>query len=161
MSARIVDATAPRIVPPLDAVNTPFWTGGAHGQLLISYCAACDRWVHPPAATCEACGGPLVPTPVRGTGTLFTVTVNWHRYHPEVPPPYVIAIVELDEQRDLRLPTNIVNCDPDALECGLALRVLFERHGEVFVPVFEPDPDAPIHDAPARARSADQVVREK
>ena len=149
MSADIIDAWAPRILPPLDAVNTPFWTGGGRGELLISHCSACGRWVHPPAAACPWCTGPLVPEPVRGTGTLFTYTVNWHPYHPDVPPPYVIAIVELDEQTDLRLPTNIVRCDPDTLECGLPVRVLFERHGEVFVPVFEPVPDLPVSPTPS------------
>jgi uncharacterized OB-fold protein len=51
----------------------------------------------------------------------------------------VVAIVVLDEQDDLRLPTNIVGVDPDSLECGTRVRVAFERHGEIFVPVFSPD----------------------
>jgi uncharacterized OB-fold protein len=84
------------------------------------------------------CREPMTPMPVRGTGTLFTFTVNQHRYNPEVPPPYVIAVVELDEQSDLRLPTNIVHCEFDSLRCGLPVRVLFERHGSLFVPLFEP-----------------------
>jgi uncharacterized protein len=61
----------------------------------------------------------------------------------------VIAIVELDEQSDLRLPTNIVRCDPDALECGLPVRVLFERNGKVFVPVFEPVFEPPVSPTPS------------
>lgn len=145
MDANLIEATAPRILPPLDEANTAFWTGGAHGQLMISYCAACDRWVHPPALECPGCRGTLVPRAVRGTGTVFAYTVNWQQYHPDVAPPYVIAIVELDEQPDLRLPTNIVRCDFDALRCGLPVRVVFEQHGDVFVPVFEPADDAAAH----------------
>ena len=38
-----------------------------------------------------------------GAGTVFTFTVNGHPFNPAVPPPYVIAIVELVEQADLRL----------------------------------------------------------
>jgi len=75
---------------------------------------------------------------VSGNGTVFTFTVNLQPFHPEVPPPYVVAIVELDDQSDVRLPTNIVNCDPETLQCGTAVRVLFERYDQVFVPVFEP-----------------------
>ena len=138
MNANIIDSEAPRIIPPLDDVNTPFWTGGSNGELLISYCDRCERWVHPPAAKCAVCGAPLTPRPVRGTGTIFTYTVNRHQYHPDVPLPYVIAIVDLDEQSDLRLPTNIVRCDIETLQCGLPVRVVFERHGHVFVPLFEP-----------------------
>lgn len=138
MTGDLVEAEAPRILPHLDDVNTPFWTGGANGELLISYCTRCKRWIHPPAAACESCGGPLVPRPVGGTGSVFTFTVNRHQYHHDVPPPYVIAIVELDEQADLRLPTNIVRCDLDSLRCGLPVRVVFEPHGDVVVPLFEP-----------------------
>lgn len=80
-----------------------------------------------------------MPAPVSGNGTVFTFTVNWHQYNPQVSPPYAIAIVELAEQADLRLPTNIVGCAHDELRCGLAVHVVFEQHGEYFVPLFAPD----------------------
>ena len=129
---------APRILPTLDDLNRPFWTGGANGELLIQRCAACRRWVHPPVNACPACAGALVAEAVSGHGTIFTFTVNEQQFHPDVAPPYVIAIVVLDEQDDLRLPTNIVNADSDTLQVGTPVRVLFEQHGEVYVPIFEP-----------------------
>jgi len=135
---RIINPTAPRTLPELNDVNRPFWTGGAEGQLLIQRCSACRLWVHPPTNACQHCGGDLREQAVLGTGTIFTFTVNHQQYHPDVQPPYVIAIVVLDEQEDLRLPTNIVNADPGELWCGQPVRVLFEPNGEVYVPVFEP-----------------------
>jgi hypothetical protein len=140
MDGSTIEASAPRLLPPLDSVNRPFWTGGAKGELLIQRCTACGRWVHPPVERCSVCGGELVTEPVSGAGTVLTFTVNFHPYNPAVPPPYVIAIVVLDEQEDLRLPTNIVDWEPDAVRIGIRVRVLFERHGEVFVPVFAPVP---------------------
>ena len=127
----------PRILPTLDDLNRAFWTGGANGELLIQRCAACRRWVHPPVNACPACEGALVAEAVSGHGTIFTFTVNEQQFHPDVAPPYVIAIVVLDEQDDLRVPTNIVNADSDTLQVGTPVRVLFEQHGEIFVPVFE------------------------
>jgi len=54
--------------------------------------------------------------------------------------PYVIAIVELVEQRNLRLTTNIVGCPPDAVHIGMPVKVKFERASdEISLPVFEPD----------------------
>ena len=138
MSASIVEGSVPRILPRLTAANRPFWTGGAEGQLLILRCDACDRWVHPPAGECPSCAGGLHPEPVSGRGTVFTFTVNAHQFHPDVPPPVVIAIVELVEQADLRIPTNIVGADVEELRCGLPVHVLFERNGEIYVPLFEP-----------------------
>jgi uncharacterized protein len=126
------------MLPALNEINRAFWTGGAQGELLIQRCETCKRWVHPPASVCPACGGGVRPEPVSGRGTIFTLTENFQQFHPDVPPPYVIAIVVLDEQDDLRLPTNIVDCEPAALECGTPVRVVFEQQGEVFVPLFTP-----------------------
>ncbi|MDD9370481.1 MAG: OB-fold domain-containing protein [Acidimicrobiales bacterium] len=133
---------APRILPPLTPATTPYWTGGAHGDLLVERCRSCDRWQHPPTGACGSCGGAVEPQPVSGRGTVFTFTVNHQQYHPEVPPPYVLAVVELAEQTDLRLPTDIVDCDPDDVRIGAAVHVRFERHDEVFVPVFALDSTA-------------------
>ena len=141
MDDPVLEATTPRILPPLTDVDRPFWTGGRDGSLLIQRCAGCRRWVHPPTGDgCPECGGELVYEPVSGNGTVFTFTVNHQQFHPDVPPPYVIAIVELDEQADLRLPTNLVDTDPDALACGMPVRVRFEHNGEVYLPVFGPVP---------------------
>ena len=137
---RIVEPDAPRMLPTLHDATRPFWTGGADGQLLIQYCTACERWVHPPVDACPACGGPLEARPVSGNGTVFTFTVNRQQFHPDVPPPNIIAIVVLDEQDDLRLPTNIIDCAEDDLAIGMPVRVVFERHDDVYVPVFEPAP---------------------
>ena len=127
-----------RFPPSLTEANRPFWTGGARGQLLILWCAACGRWVHPPRAACAACGGPLEPRPVSGRGTVFTFTVNRQAFRPDVPVPYVIAMVELEEQAGLRFTTNIVGCDPEAVSIGMLVTVDFEQAGEAWVPVFRP-----------------------
>ena len=138
MIAPIVVGSVPRILPPLTPANRAFWTGGASGHLLILRCETCDRWVHPPVSRCPICDGELHAEPVSGRGTIFTFTVNEQQFHPDVLPPYVIAIVELVEQADLRVPTNIVECDPADLRCGLPVTVLFEKYDEIFVPLFRP-----------------------
>jgi uncharacterized OB-fold protein len=133
-----VDPEHPRLLPELDDLNRAFWTGGANGQLLILRCRECGTWVHPPVERCPQCSGALSADAVSGNGTVLTFTVNHQPYNPEIPVPYVIAVVELDEQPGLRLPTNVVGCNPDEVEIGLPVRVAFEDHGEVFVPVFLP-----------------------
>lgn len=105
--------------------------------LLIEHCDECARWVHPAAGTCRACDGPLVATPVSGHGTVFTYTVNHHPYNPEVPTPYVIALVELSEQSGLRIAANIVDCEPDSVTCGMPVTIRPEK-GSSGAPVFAP-----------------------
>ncbi|KUI17631.1 DNA-binding protein [Mycobacterium sp. GA-1285] len=142
MSDDVSPPTAARMLPALDEHNRAFWTGGGDDQLLITRCERCELWVSPPAADCPDCGGRLTARPVSGQGTVFTYTVNHQPFNPAVALPYVIAIVELDEQPGLRIAANIVDCQPDSVHIGLRVAVRFERHdvnGEtVLAPVFAP-----------------------
>ena len=79
-------------------------------------------------------------------------TVNPHPWHPAFPPPYVIAIVALDEDPLVRLTTNIVGCEPDEVHIGQRVRVRFEQHDDVWLPLFEPTGEIP--DAAAGAAAA-------
>lgn len=137
MTQPAANAPAPRILPQLDDLNRPFWTGGRDGKLMILRDRRSGRWVHPPERQ-PLDAGYLSAEAVSGQGSVFTFTVNHHRYHPEVPVPYVIALVELDEQPGLRLPANIIGCAVEDVHIGMRVRVDFEDHGEVFVPVFRP-----------------------
>lgn len=143
----VIAPSGPRMLPALDDANRAFYTGGRDGQLLVGRCSAagCRRWALPPATSCPTCGSSLVTEPVSGRARLMTWTVNSHPYHPDVPIPYVIAIVVLEEQDDLRVATNLVDVPPadEALGAGMELVVAFEDHGENFYPVFTPAVGAP------------------
>jgi uncharacterized OB-fold protein len=134
----VPDELPPRIPPPINDLNRPFWTGGAEGSLFISQCRSCARWTHPPDAVCSHCGGELVPQPVSGRGSVFTFTINRHPFNPLVPVPYVIAIVELEEQVGLRFTTDLVDCDIEEVYIGMPVEVTFEQTGEAWVPLFRP-----------------------
>jgi uncharacterized OB-fold protein len=57
---------------------------------------------------------------------------------PTIEPPYVIGLVEIEEQPSVRLTTNIVGCDAADARIGMLLQVDFEEHEDVFLPVFRP-----------------------
>jgi len=127
-----------RTLPVLTDENRYFWTSGESGRLQLLRCGACRSWVHPASPICPRCmtRGPQ-PEAVSGLGTILTFTVNHQPWRPGVPVPFVIAIVELDEQPGLRLTTNIVGCEPGDVQIGRRVRVRFERHEDVFLPLFE------------------------
>ncbi len=131
-----------RMIPELTSSVREFWTGGVDGRLHVPYCESCTRWVLPPEETCPHCDAALGARAVSGDGTVFTYTVNLHSFNPAVPPPYVIAIVELAEQKDLRLAANIVDCEPDSVSVGMPVAGRFERQpvgdDTAFVPMFAP-----------------------
>ncbi len=128
-----------RILPEVNAENEHFWRGGAKGRLQLLRCCGCGYWIHPPSPRCPLCLATDVgPRAVSGRATLLTFTVNHQPWIPGFPPPYVVAIVELVEQEGLRLTTNIVGCNPDEVAIGMRLRVVFEEHDGIWLPLFAP-----------------------
>jgi uncharacterized OB-fold protein len=132
------------VQPVLDEEHRFFWTSGADGRLRFLRCQSCGYYLHPPIPRCPRCGSREVePEVVSGRGELWSYTVN-HQSWDGSTEPYVICWVQLLEQEGLRLTSNLIGCDPDQVRIGMPVRVVFERHGEVWFPIFEPDPDAEV-----------------
>ncbi|RYY29124.1 MAG: DNA-binding protein [Sphingomonadales bacterium] len=128
-----------RPLPAVNDDNRAFWTGGAKGALIIARCADCGYYVHPPVAFCPACESRSVaPEAVSGRGQVYSYAVNHKAWLPDLTVPYVLALVELDEQAGLRLPTNIVGCDPESVAIGMPVTVRFESVEDLHVPLFGP-----------------------
>jgi len=128
-----------RILPRVNDENRFFWTSGEDGQLRFLRCDECGYLVHPPSPICPEClCKRLAPAAVSGRATVATFTVNHQPWIPGYDPPYVIALVEIDEQRSVRLMTNIVGCAPDDVHVGMPVQVTFEHHDDVWLPLFEP-----------------------
>ena len=102
-----------RPLPELTPATEWFWTSGADGHLRIQRCTDCATLVHPPVPICPVCRSrDSEPSVVSGRGSVIGYTVNEHRWHPDFDPPYVIAVVALAEDPDVRLTTSIVGCEP-------------------------------------------------
>ena len=76
-----------------------------------------------------------------GKATLAGFTVN-HRFSlPGLPAPYVVAQVAIAEDPRVRLTTNIIDCDPEQLQLGQQVEVVFEQAEDVWLPLFRPTED--------------------
>ena len=137
------DQPAPvRPLPQPTLASAEFWAAGSDGVLRIARCADCGAYTHPPLPRCRSCRSDRVTmSPVSGRGVVAGFTVNHQQWLTDFPPPYVIAVVALEEDDGARLTTNIVGCPADDVRIGMAVRVLFEKAGDVYVPLFEPDPE--------------------
>lgn len=135
---RIADEA--RIPLPQSSVDTEFfWHSGADGYLRIQQCRQCSRYAHPPAPRCRLCRAPNpAPTVVSGDATVFSYTVNRQPFVPWLPPPYVLAIVALAEQDDVHLTTRLVDIAVEDVRVGLPVSVVFEKHSDVYLPLFGP-----------------------
>jgi uncharacterized OB-fold protein len=135
---RVADDVA--VPAPQPSVDTAFfWHSGADGYLRIQRCTQCGRYAHPPTPRCRNCGAPeLERAVVSGDATVFSYTINRQAFVPWLPAPYVLAIVALAEQTDVHLTTRLVDIDTDDVCIGLPVSVIFERHTDVYLPLFGP-----------------------
>jgi len=130
-----------RILPRINDRNRHFWQGGRDGKLQFQRCRDCGYYLHPPTVICPKCWSKDIGIEaVSGRAEVLTFSVNHQQWMPGPEVPFVVAIVGLREQADLRLTTNIVNCAPDDVKVGMPVRVTFEAHeeDEVWIPLFEP-----------------------
>jgi uncharacterized protein len=131
-------APRPLTRPIPDALTEPFWAAAREGRLLIQrnpksgkaqwyprpYCL--DDWSQEPEWV-EA----------TGKGTLYSFTVIPRSNIEDVPAPYVLAIVELQE--GARMGAVVVDVDPDEVAIGMALEVVFVKLDDEFsIPRFRP-----------------------
>ena len=133
--------TTPPPARPLPA-PTPetqhFWDGTAEGELRLQRCRSCATTYFPPQPFCPACSsGDVAIVRASGRGSLHSYVIS-SLGAPGFDPPYVIAVVQLDEGP--RLLTNIVGVDPepDALPLDLSLEVVYEPAGGITLPLFRP-----------------------
>jgi uncharacterized protein len=136
-----------RLAPSPSAESNAFWTGGRNGDLVISRCHACGHFFHPPGPICWRCRSTdVAPEPVSGRATVAAYTVNRQPWIPGFEPPYVVAMVELAEEPDVRLMTNIVGIAVQDVRVGLEVEVFFEdwtamtgeEDSRMWIPLFRP-----------------------
>lgn len=132
-----------RVLPRLTDANRHFWQGGRDGHLVFLRCQRCGTYVHPPQPICPVDHlKDLAPEPVSGRATVASFTINHQAWMPGPELPYVIGLVEMEEQAALRLTTNIINCPVEAVYIGMPVQVVFEhrpdKRGDVWLPFFEP-----------------------
>ena len=135
-----------RILPRLTDANRHFWQGGREGQLVFLRCQRCGTYIHPPQPICPVDHQKdLAPEAVSGRATVASFTINYQPWMPGPELPYVIGLVEMEEQEGLRLTTNVIGCPPEAVHIGMPVQVVFEhrpdKHGDVWLPFFAPRED--------------------
>src|SRR5439155_14052247 len=138
---RPVEAKSPIGARPRPAMNQDtefFWQGCRRGDLLIQRCASCGTLRHPPRPACGRCRSlEWDAQRASGRGSLHSYVVHHYPPVPGFEPPYVVALVELEE--GTRLVSNLVGVDPSEVAIGMPVEVTFERvDDELTLPLFEP-----------------------
>lgn len=128
-----------RPLPEFTPENTAFWTGGADGKLMIAFCDCCAHAIHPPQLICPQCWSEKVAfRPVSGTGTVYTCTVNHQPWMPDMPVPFALAVVDVDDAPGVRVTAQVVGADLQDVAIGQRMQVTFLNIDDVWFPQWEP-----------------------
>lgn len=134
MSTAALPAPEPARIPEVE----PFWAAAAEGRLVLPRCRGCAQLIWYPRTWCARCMSSDVEwVATTGRGTVYSCTTVRRGGAPAYAEalPYVLAYVELEE--GLRILTNIRTTDPDSVEIGLPVRVVFDPAGDTALPRFE------------------------
>ena len=118
-----------------------YWDAVRERRLCLLRCRGCRHFVHYPRPICPRCGSlELAPEAISGRGTLYSYTVVMQAGHPYFVDriPYVIGVVEIEEEEGVRMPAGIEAAEED-LRCGIAVEAVFrDVTDDLVLPFFRP-----------------------
>jgi uncharacterized OB-fold protein len=128
--------------PAADERTQPFWDAAKNEQLVAPKCSACGTFRMPPARFCPHClSMELEYVPLPGTGTVFTSIVVHEPLTADAEGhvPYVSAAIDADGAPGMRFISNVVDCDPDAVQIGMKVKVVWHRVSDTLtLPLWTP-----------------------
>ena len=121
----------PANAPQVNIETQPFWDATAQGRIDLAVCDDCGFIPWYPRLVCPDCHSThMTWTTMSGNGTVYSYSVTragvgraWKEHL-----PFVVAYVQLDEGPIMM--TNVVGCDPEAVEIGTAVTAVFDDTGE-------------------------------
>ncbi len=138
MSERFFPDTMPS--PLADTITLPFWQAAAEHRLVVQRCGACGRTRLPPAPVCAACRSEDADwQELSGRGEVYTYTIAHRPIAAGQPLPTVIAVIALQGSGGLRMISNLVGADPEAVRIGLPVELVWEdMSDDLAIPRFRP-----------------------
>jgi uncharacterized protein len=129
-------------LPTPDLETREYWEGCRRHELLMQRCPDCRAYRFPPMPMCPYCNSMNKEwIRVSGRGKVYSWFVVHHATHPDFAHdvPYAVVLVELDEQADLRLPSNLVDCGIEDIHPRMPVELGFEDvTAEISLPKFRP-----------------------
>lgn len=117
-------------------ITRPFWEAAARGRLVRPVCDACGMNFFIPQIACTRCHSEAwTYQESSGLGTVSTFTVVHRAPTSDHQPPYVVAVIDLDE--GWYMMSNIVGCSHESVRIDQRVAVDFHTRADgVVLPVF-------------------------
>lgn len=133
-----MDATT-GIPPAVSEETEAFWAAAAQGRLLAQRCAACGAQSFPPRGICRSCRSRETEmSEITGRGEVYSFTVNYQRWLPDLEVPYAVVLVEFPAHPGVRVVGRLRGCDVADVAIGMPVEIGFEPGpGGFAIPSFE------------------------
>lgn len=117
-------------------MTRPFWEAATQQRLVRPVCDDCGRSFFVPQIACPQCHSEAwTYQPSTGSGVITTFTVVSRAPTADHPPPYIVAIIDLEEGWSMM--SNIIDCAPTEVAIGKRVAVVFsQRPDGVVLPQF-------------------------
>lgn len=127
--------------PPLaDATTLPFWEAAAEHRLVVQCCTDCGQTRLPPSPVCAECQSDQAEwQEVPGQGEVYSYTLVHRPLAAGQTLPFVIAVISLEGSGGLRIISNVVGIEPEAVHIGMSVELVWEdMSDQLAVPRFRP-----------------------
>jgi uncharacterized OB-fold protein len=122
-----MEAQYAKPLPIVTADNRAYWAAAKAHRFELPKCRTCGAWIYPIAPLCQRCWSEDIEwAPLSGLGSVS----SWVVYHRAFDPsfkddlPYMVVEIEIDE--GVRLISNLVDTEPDAVYRGMRVMVTFD-----------------------------------
>jgi uncharacterized OB-fold protein len=115
-----------RPLPITGLYDKPFWAAVQRRELTLQKCGHCGNIWYPPGPVCPNClSEDWAFSPLSGRGQLIAWTVFHRQYFADLPIPYLVASIELDEGP--LLIGNVLGLSSKTAKLGLRVELYFEE----------------------------------
>ena len=127
---------------PITPETKPFWDGLREQKLMLPKCGDCGRAFFYPRIICPHCQSRNVGwIQGSGRGKLYSFEIAYQTISRafKVKPPYVLAMIELEE--GARMLSNLIDVEPDPkkIRCDMPVEIVYQKlTDEVTLPLFRP-----------------------
>lgn len=121
-----MDATV-GIPPAVTEETETFWAAAMQGRLVVERCSGCGAESFPPRGMCRSCHGRSMEiAEITSRGQVYSFTVNYQRWLPDLEVPYAVVLVEFGDHPGVRVAGRLRGCQPEQAVIGMAVDVGFE-----------------------------------
>ncbi|MEC2057395.1 Zn-ribbon domain-containing OB-fold protein [Peribacillus psychrosaccharolyticus] len=122
-------------IPLKNQDNSPYWEGADRHELILQKCDSCKAYSHPPGPSCAKCGSTELSWERQGNdihGKVYSYIISYRPFLPGFQDdlPLIIAIVELEKVKEVKLIGNILSCSPEDIAIGMPVKMIWKKMNE-------------------------------